>query len=291
MRPPANHLVPGKESFIMKRVLTVQDISCLGKCSLTIALPVISALGSEAVILPTAVLSTHTMFKNFTCKDLSDQIEPITNHWKSEGVTFDAVYTGYLGTIGQIDQMKSLFASFRGPDTLIVVDPVMADNGKLYAAFDMDYVRKNAELCASADIIVPNITEAALMTGLEYREEYDIGYIRELLAGLNDLGARISVLTGVSLEKGKTGVMGYDRTTGEYYTYQNRRIDAVYHGTGDLFSSTAVGEIMKGLNWQDAMRIAADYTARTIEVTLQNPRKPWDGVDFEATLPELIAWK
>ena len=272
----------------MKRVLTIQDISCLGKCSLTIALPVISALGSEAVILPTAVLSTHTMFRNFTCKDLSDQLEPIANHWKSEGVAFDAIYTGYLGTIGQIDQVKELFRSFREKDTTIIVDPVMADNGKLYPAFDMDYVRKNAELCAEADIIVPNITEAALMTGMEYREEYGEDYIRELLAGLNELGAGISVLTGVSLEEGKTGVMGYERKSGDYYVYQNRRVDAAYHGTGDLFSSTCVGEIMRGRDWRDAMRIAADYTAHTIEATLRNPEKPWYGVDFETTLPDLL---
>ena len=275
----------------MKRVLTIQDISCLGKCSLTIALPVISALGSETVILPTAVLSTHTMFRNFTCKDLSDQIEPIAEHGKSEGVSFDAIYTGYLGTIGQIDQIKELFRSFRDEKTVIIVDPVMADNGKLYPAFDMDYVRKNAELCAEADIIVPNITEASLMTGMEYREEYDEAYIKELLAALNELGTGVSVLTGVSLEKGKTGVMGYDRTTGDYYVYQNRRIDASYHGTGDLFSSTCVGEIMRGKDWRDAMRIAADYTAHTIEVTLQNPKKPWYGVDFEATIPELLQMK
>ena len=277
-----------KEEGCMKRVLTVQDISCLGKCSLTIALPVISAMGSETVILPTAVLSTHTMFKNFTCKDLSDQIGPITNHWKNEGVSFDAIYTGYLGTAEQIDQMKQLFRDFRGENTVVFVDPVMADNGKLYAAFDMDYVRKNAELCAEADIIVPNITEASLMTGMEYREEYDEAYIRELLSRLNGFGAKISVLTGVSLEKGKTGVMGYDRGSNEYFVYQNRKIDASYHGTGDLFSSVCVGELMRGSTWQDAMRTAADYTAHTIEVTLKNPRQPWYGVDFEATLPELM---
>ena len=272
----------------MKRVLTIQDISCLGKCSLTIALPVISALGVETVILPTAVLSTHTMFKNFTVKDLSDQIEPIAKHWADEGVTFDAIYTGYLGTIEQIDQIRELIRTFKTDDTLVIVDPVMADNGKLYPAFDMDYVKKNAELCAVADIIVPNITEASFMTGMESKEEYDTDYIKELLSRLNDLGAGISVLTGVSTEPGKTGVMGYDRSTGEYYTYQNRKIDASYHGTGDLFSSTCVGEIMRGKTWQDAMRIAADYTAHTIEVTLKNPKKPWYGVDFEATIPELI---
>ena len=272
----------------MKRVLTIQDISCLGKCSLTIALPVISALGAETVILPTAVLSTHTMFKNFTVKDLSDQIVPITEHWKKEGVTFDAIYTGYLGTEEEIDQVLQIFRDFRGEETMIIVDPVMADNGCLYPAFDMDYVKKNAVLCSAADLIVPNITEASLMTGLEYREQYDEHYIKDLLAALNDLGAGVSVLTGVSLTPGKTGVMGYDRSSGEYFSYQNDRIDASYHGTGDLFSSTVVGELMKGLSWRDAMRIAADYTAHTIEVTLKNPKKPWYGVDFEATLPELM---
>ena len=277
-----------KEVMKMKRVLTIQDISCFGKCSLTIALPVISALGAETVILPTAVLSTHTMFKNFTCKDLSDQIEPIAKHWKSESVTFDAIYTGYLGTVEQIDQIESLIRMFRNEKTTVVIDPVMADNGKLYPAFDMEYVKKNAGLCAGADIIMPNITEAALMTGIAYREEYDESYIRALLAGLNDLGAGISVLTGVTLEEGQTGVMGYDRKTGEYFVYQNRKIDASYHGTGDLFSSTVVGEILKGKDWRDALRLAADYTAYTIEVTLQNPDKPWYGVDFEATIPELI---
>ena len=275
----------------MKRVLTIQDISCLGKCSLTIALPVISALGVETVILPTAVLSTHTMFKNFTVKDLSDQLEPITAHWESEGVSFDAVYTGYLGTIEQIAQVRDIFRRFRGENTTVVVDPVMADNGKLYPAFNMDYVKENAKLCGDADIIVPNITEAAFMTGMEYREEYDEGYIREMLSALNDLGAGISVLTGVSLQKGKTGVMGYDRKTGKYYVYQNDRVDASYHGTGDLFSSTCVGEMMRGLGWQDAMRIAADYTAHTIRVTLENPRKPWYGVDFETTIPDLLKMK
>ena len=277
----------------MKRVLTIQDISCLGKCSITIALPVISALGSEAVILPTAVLSTHTMFKNFTVKDLSDQIEPITQHWLSEDVKFDAIYTGYLGTPEQIDQMKELFTQFRGENTLVLVDPVMADNGKLYPGFDMAYAKKNAELCGAADIIVPNITEAAFMTDMEYREEkdHDEEYIKKMLGRLAELGARINVLTGVSLEPGKTGVMGLDTETGDYYLYQNDKINASFHGTGDLFSSTCVGEMMRGKSWQDAMRIAAEYTARTIEVTMQNPDKPWYGVDFEATLPELILAK
>ena len=276
----------------MKRILTIQDISCLGKCSITIALPVISALGTECVILPTAVLSNHTLFKSFTCKDLSDQIEPICEKWADEDIKFDGIYTGYLGTIEQIEMMEKIFDTF-GKDALIFVDPVMADNGKLYPAFDMDYAKKNTELCSKADIIVPNITEAAFMTDMEYREEkdHDEEYIKKMLGRLAELGARINVLTGVSLEPGKTGVMGLDTETGDYYLYQNDKINASFHGTGDLFSSTCVGEMMRGKSWQDAMRIAAEYTARTIEVTMQNPDKPWYGVDFEATLPELILAK
>lgn len=276
----------------MKRILTVQDISCLGKCSITIALPVISALGVECVILPTAVLSNHTLFKAFTVKDLSDQIVPITSQWQSEGVEFDAIYTGYLGTEEQIDMMKDLFKTFgSGDDKLIFVDPVMADNGKLYPAFDMDYARKNTELCSCADIIVPNITEACIMTGMEYREEYDEAYVKELLSRVVNLGARISVLTGVSLSEGKTGVMGYDREKDEYCVYQNDKVDATFHGTGDLFSSTMIGEIMHGKDWKDAARIAADYTAHTIAVTMNDPKKPWYGVNFEETIPYLVSMK
>ena len=272
----------------MKKILTIQDISCYGKCSITTALPILSSMGIETVILPTAVLSTHTMFQDFTVKDLTDQLIPITEHWKSQGIKFDGIYTGYLGSFEQIALMHRLIAEFRGPSTKVIVDPCMADNGKLYPAFDTAYAALNAGLCEGVDIIVPNITEACFMTGTEYRETYDEGYIKELLGKLTELGAGITVLTGVSLEEGMTGVMGYDRGADEYYSYQNRRIDAVYHGTGDLFSSTAIGEIMKGADWKNAMRIAADYTARTIEVTLENPEKPWYGVDFETTLPELM---
>ncbi len=273
---------------LMKRVLTIQDISCIGKCSQTIALPIISALGSEAVILPTALLSAHTVFEGFTFKDLSDQIEPITEHWKSQGIEFDAIYTGYLGTIEQIDMMKKIFKDFRKENQIIFVDPVMGDSGKLYPTFDMDYARKNTELCSEADFIVPNITEACIMTGMEYKEEYDEDYVKELLSKLTNLGAKITGLTGVSIEPGKTGVMGFERQTGEYYIYQNEKVDAIFHGTGDLFSSTCLGEMMKGKNWKDAMRIAADYTAHTIEVTMKDPNRAWYGVNFEETIPYLI---
>ena len=271
----------------MKRILTIQDISCLGKCSLTVALPLLSAMGVEAVILPTAVLSTHTMFQGFTCKDLSDQLLPITDHWKKENIHFDAIYTGYLGTEEEIETVKAIIQEFRTPDTLVFVDPAMGDNGKLYPAFDEAYARKNASLCAMADVIVPNITEASFMTGLPYRERYDEAYVRQLLQALKALGAGTAILTGVSLSPGKTGAMGCD-ADGHYFQYQNDRIDAQYHGTGDIFSSVLVGALLRGLGRKQALKVAADYTANTIAVTLENPKKPWYGVDFEATIPQLV---
>lgn len=273
----------------MKKILTIQDISCFGKCSLTIALPIISAMGVETVILPTAVLSTHTMFKNFTVKDLTDQLIPITDHWKSEGIRFDAIYTGYLGSAEEIEIAKRIFDEFGGDDTMIFIDPVMADNGKLYPAFDMKYAKLNAGLCGKADIIVPNLTEACFMTDTEYREDYDRAYIDELLEKLAGLGAKKVILTGIAFSAGKTGVYGLDTVTGEKIVYENNRIDAAYHGTGDLFSSVSVGALVQGVSLTDAFKLAADYTARTIEETVKNPDKPWYGVDFETTIPELVA--
>lgn len=272
----------------MKRIVTIQDISCVGKCSLTVALPIISAMGVETSIIPTAVLSTHTMFNNFTCKDLTDEIEPITKHWKEENIGFDAIYTGYLGSFEQIDIIANLFDEFKTPDNIILVDPVMADNGKLYPAFDEAFAKKMATLCAKADIIVPNITEASFMTGMEYKEVYDEAYIKEMLGKLSELGAKISVLTGVSFKEGTTGVMGYDKENDEYFYYANEKLNASYHGTGDIFASTCVGALMNGLDWKEALKIAADYTAECIRITMEDPAKPWYGVNFEEAMPYLM---
>ncbi len=272
----------------MKRILTIQDISCFGKCSLTVALPILSAMGIETVILPTAVLSTHTLFRGFTCKDLSDQLVPITNHWKEEGITFDAIYTGYLGTEEEIDTVIGIIETFRNENTLVIVDPAMGDNGRLYAAFDEHYARKNADLCAVADIADPNITEAAFLTGLPYRETYTEEYIRELLLALAGTGTKMPIVTGVSLGEGKTGAMGYDAGKKVFFHYQNDRVPAAYHGTGDIFSSVLAGAFVRGKDRTEALKAAADYTALTIAETLKNPGNPWYGVDFEKTIPALV---
>ena len=272
----------------MKRIMTVQDISCVGKCSLTVALPIISAMGVEASILPTAVLSTHTMFQNFTCKDLTDQIEPITAHWQQERMEFDAIYTGYLGSFEQIDLMKDLFRTFKTEGNFTFVDPAMADNGKLYAAFDESFAKHMASLCAEADVIVPNITEACLMTDTPYRLSYDETYVQDLLKRLAELGTNRCILTGVGFAEGMTGVMSYDRQADQFEYYAHPKLPVSYHGTGDIFSSTCVGGLVRGLSMMDAVKLAADYTAECIRLTLQDPAEPWYGVNFEQAIPFLV---
>ena len=275
----------------MKRVVSIQDISCLGRCSLTVALPVISAMGVECAIVPTAVLSTHTAFPGFTCKDLTDQLTPIARHWRSQGVTFDAISTGYIASAPQARQVLDFVASIRSPETLLVVDPAMADNGALYKGFTPEFARAmGAVVCSKADIIDPNITEAAFMLGAEYKEDgsYDEDYVRELLQGLVALGPKKAVLTGVSLEPGSCGVYGLDGKTGQYFSYFNELVDARFHGTGDVFSSTTVGALLNGLELDEALAVAADYTVACIKATISQPDHNWYGVDFETEIPYLL---
>ena len=272
----------------MKRIVSIQDISCLGKCSLTVALPIISAMGVECSILPTAVLSTHTMFSGFTCKDLTDQISPIAAHWQERELGFDAIYTGYLASAQQIDDVCAFFDAFRREGSLIVVDPVMADNGKLYPAFGPDFPAQMARVCAKADLILPNLTEASLLTGLPYRTEQDEDYIKEMLQALAALGPRYVALTGVSFEPGKLGVMYYDKETGVYGSYFAEHLPASFHGTGDVFASTCVGGLMRGMALGAALALAADYTVESIRMTLDTPDANWYGVEFERAIPYLV---
>ena len=210
----------------MKRIASIQDISCLGRCSLTVALPIISAMGVECAIVPTAVLSTHTAFEGFTVCDLSDQILPIARHWQSQQLHLDAIYTGYLASAEQIGDVCAFFDMMKGEDTLLFVDPAMADHGTLYPGFGPEFPAEMVKVVARADVVIPNITEACLLTGAEYRESYDEGYIKDLLHRLVALGAKVAVLTGVSLEPGKVGVMSYGAATGEYFSYYNEKVSA-----------------------------------------------------------------
>ena len=269
-----------------KRILTIQDISCVGQCSLTVALPILSACGVETAILPSAVLSTHTAgFSGFTFRDLTDDIPAIMRHWEKEGLYFDAVYTGYLGSIRQIGYVQAMIGSRLKEGGLAVIDPAMGDNGKLYSAFDTEYVEEMKKLIAVADITLPNVTEACFLTGAEYREEYDEGYIRRLTDGLLALGAKSVVLTGIGYEKTTTGVVVADRKGFSYY--KHKKIDRGCHGTGDVYASAFCGALLRGKSAFDAAKIAADFTVRCIENTLED-KNHWYGVKFETALPELI---
>ncbi len=269
-----------------KRILTIQDISCVGQCSLTVALPILSACGLETAILPSAVLSTHTAgFKGFTCRDLTDDIPGIAAHWKKENITFDGIYTGYLGSTKQIDDVKNIVRDLLKPGSLCIVDPAMADYGKLYPAFDDAYVEAMKTLASMADMILPNITEACFLTGISYRENYDRAYIDELLKRLSDAGVKTVILTGVGYTEGKTGVVVYENN--QYAYYEHKKIAKGCHGTGDVYASAFVGALMRGKSTFDAARIAADYTVACIEYT-QGDADHWYGVKFEPLLGDLI---
>ena len=273
----------------MKRIVTIQDISCFGKCSLTVALPIISAMGVETAVVPTAVLSTHTGgFSGFTFRDLSGDIPGIFNHWKKEKLHFDAIYTGYLGSFEQIDMMREYILK-KDDDTLAFVDPAMGDNGVLYTGFTPDFAKHMASLCSVADVIVPNLTEASFMLGIDYVEGgYDKEYIEDILRKLAKLGAKKVVLTGVSFSENELGVAMYDSEADEFFYYFNEKISAKFHGTGDVFASTCVGALMNGLSLSDALCVAVDFVLECIRVTLPNREECWYSVQFEKAIPKLL---
>lgn len=269
-----------------KRILTVQDISCVGQCSLTVALPILSAAGLETAILPSAVLSTHTTgFTGYTCRDLTEDIPGIIAHWQREKITFDAIYTGYLSSVRQIGLVKEMFTKLRRDDFVSIVDPAMADGGSLYPAFDPDFVSEMRSLVAEADIILPNITEACFLTGTACREAYDEDYIDGLMKALRNIGAKTVVLTGVSYDSNSTGVAVLEGERPSYYRHARCARDS--HGTGDIFSSAFAGAYLRGKRVCEAAGIAADFTLRCMENTENDPAH-WYGVKFESVLPYYI---
>ena len=272
----------------MKRLVTIQDISCVGKCSLTVALPIISSMGIETAVVPTAVLSTHTMFKNFTFRDLSTDIPEISKHWKNEKIIFDSIYTGYLGSIEQIDMLKEFFKEFKTDNNFIFIDPVMGDNGKLYVGFDQEFALKMKELCKMADVIVPNLTEASYMLQREYKENYTEEEIKELLIELSNLGPKQVILTGISFKDNELGVMSYNKETNKFFTYFREQIPVKYHGTGDIFASTLVGAILNENSLEESLEIAVDYVWETIKDTYKEKKEDAYGVNFETKIPYLI---
>lgn len=274
-------------NYEYKRILTIQDISCVGQCSLTVALPIISACGFETAVLPSAVLSTHTGgFKGYTFRDLTDDMPKILEHWKKEGILFDAFYTGYLGSAKQVGFVLDILRSVRKEKSLNIVDPAMADNGKLYPGFDDAFVDAMRPLVAEADFVLPNITEAALLTGNEYRETYNEAYIKKLSADVASLGAKSVVLTGVSYTPQTTGVSVFENGNISYYAH--RKIEGGCHGTGDVYASAFVGALLRGNSPFKSAKIAAEYTVSCIESTIGD-KGHWYGVKFETALPDLLS--
>ncbi len=273
-----------------KRVAAIHDISCFGKCSLTVALPIISAAGIETAVIPTAVLSTHTGgFTGYAVRDLSEDIVPVARHWNSENITVDAVYTGYLCSKQQIYLVLEAARLISRDDTLLITDPVMADNGKLYKGFDPDYPKYMTELCANADIITPNITEAALMLGIKYRVgPYTEDYINSLLEGLYLKTHAKIVLTGVYYDNRRIGAAVYDGEKKEYVF--SERISASYHGTGDVFASTLTAALLNGRSLKAAAQIAVNFTCACIKRTAENDTDMRYGVNFESQIPNLIKY-
>ena len=268
------------------KILTVQDISCVGQCSLTVALPVISACGVETCVLPSAVLSTHTAgFSGYTFRDLTEDMPAIKDHWKKENISFQAIYTGYLGSTKQVDYVANLFNEVSAPGCLKIVDPAMADNGKLYPGFDEAFVEAMKGLCSKADFVIPNLTEACLLTDTAYNPDYDRTYIDEILSKLTVMGCKNVIFTGVSYAPGKTGVVVLEN--GVYSYYEHDKLPNSCHGTGDIYASAFVGALIRGKTAYEAAKIAADYTVECIKATAQ-VENHWYGAAFEPVLGKLI---
>ena len=268
-----------------KKVLTIQDISCVGQCSLTVALPIISACGIETAIIPSAVLSNHTAFSTFTFCDLTDEIPKIRQGFKEQNISFSALYTGYLGSAKQIAFVKEIICDCLLENAPVIVDPAMADGGKLYKGFDEQYVKEMKKLCEKADIILPNITEACFMTDTEYKTEFDRKYIETLIEKLSKICDGKIILTGVAFKEDKNGIAVYDN--GEIRYYEHDRLGGGCHGTGDVYASAFVGAYLGGKEIFEAAKIAADFTVACIRNTIDHPEH-WYGVRFEPCIRQLI---
>ncbi|MBR3769024.1 MAG: pyridoxamine kinase [Lachnospiraceae bacterium] len=270
-----------------KKILTIQDISCVGQCSLTVALPIISACGVETCVLPSAVLSTHTAgFTGYTFRDLTEDMPAIKEHWMKEKILFDCVYTGYLGSTKQIEYVADIFEATKSQSGLLIVDPAMADNGKLYPGFDEIFVEAMKKLCAKADYIIPNMTEACFLTGIDYQTEYDEAYVQKIIAALQNMGCKNIIFTGISYREGYTGIIVCNDGKQEYYEHE--MLPNSCHGTGDIYASAFVGALMRGKEAYDAARIAADYTVECIKATAEEDNH-WYGAKFEPVLGKLIS--
>lgn len=261
-----------------KRIVTMQDLSCVGQCSLTVALPILSAFGVETCVLPTAVLSNHTMFESWSYFDLTPEIPNIFGHWKRNGFKFDAFLLGYLGKAELMDIAERCFDGFAADGAKIIIDPVCGDNGKLYSGFDLDYVAAMRKLLKRADIILPNVTEACFLTGIEYREPYDANFVNKLAEELRKITDAKIVVTGCLFGKDIAEVI-YGKKRGEILLHE--RLPQNKHGTGDIFSSVFTAGLLQGKSMRDACNTAAGFVAECMRKT---DRDHFYGVNFEKLL-------
>ncbi len=279
-----------KNKTHQKRVAAIHDLSGFGKCSLTVALPILSAAGIETSALPTAILSTHTGgISGYTYHDLTEDMRPVMKHWKSLDIKFDAIYTGFLGSFEQLDIVKEFFDAFRQEDNLILVDPVMGDNGELYTVFTREFAIGIRMLCQKADIIVPNLTEAALLLDEPFHPgPYTHAYIESLLRKLGALGPQKVVLTGVYFKEDELGAATYDRTTDTIDYVFTQKIPGYYHGTGDVFASALLSALLNDFSLIDAAAIAVHFTTDSIRRTYKAKTDYRFGVNFEQSFPDFL---
>jgi pyridoxine kinase len=279
-----------KNKTHQKRVAAIHDLSGFGKCSLTVALPILSAAGIETSALPTAILSTHTGgISGYTYHDLTEDMRPVMKHWKSLDIKFDAIYTGFLGSFEQLDIVKEFFDAFRQEDNLILVDPVMGDNGELYTVFTREFAAGMRMLCQKADIIVPNLTEAALLLDEPFHPgPYTHAYIESLLRKLGALGPQKVVLTGVYFKEDELGAATYDRTTDTIDYVFTQKIPGYYHGTGDVFASALLSALLNDFSLIDAAAIAVHFTTDSIRRTYKAKTDYRFGVNFEQSFPDFL---
>lgn len=273
-----------------KRVAAIHDISCMGRCSLTVALPLLSAAGIETNIIPTAILSTHTGgFTGYTYRDLTEDMLPIAQHWETLNVGFDALYTGYIGTLEQLQILNGIIDILKKDNTLVFIDPVMADNGSLYKCIKPEYVEGMRNLCKKADIITPNMTEAMFLLGMEYTEgPYNDDFVRGILRRLSEFGNKYVILTGVSYDNDRLGAVSYDCGNDQFKCAFSRVVSGTFHGSGDVFASVLLGAILNGKTIEQAMKIAVDFTVNCITSTKKEGADLRYGLNFERNIPHLI---
>ncbi len=273
----------------MKRVLTIQDISCIGRCSLTVALPVLSVMGLETAVLPTALLSAHTAFEGVYKKDLTEVLDPIFHHWKSQNITFDSISCGYLGSVEQIAMVREYYSFWKGK-ALLFLDPVMGDHGKLYTGFDEAYVKEMRMFCQSADVLLPNLTEVAYLLNIDYKNlPRDKEGYEQLARELSKLNHGTVVIKGISLTKTAIAVLAYQAETGDMVFCEREKLRMEPFGTGDIFAAVCQGALTKGMKLKNAVELAMDFVLECMKRTMDDPTRRWYGVNFEEALPFLIA--